>query len=91
VKTGDEKILSLTEQIKNCEVRIESFEINKKKLEISEHEVQTRDEKILSLTQENNLNKIEIQNCGIRIKLFEEKMYNETKILIEQKTTLERD
>jgi len=53
--------------------------------------VQTRDEKILSLTQENNLNKIEIQNCGVRIKSFEEKMYNEMKILIDQKTTLERD
>jgi hypothetical protein len=65
--------------------------MNKKRLEISEHEVQTRDEKILSLTQENNLKNIEIQNCGVRIKSFEEKMYNEMKIHIDQKTTLERE
>lgn len=69
----------------------ESFEINKKRLELSEHEIQTKDEKIQSLTEENKLNKIEIQKCGVNIKLFQEKMFAEMKILIDEKTNLERD
>ena len=69
----------------------ESFEINKKRLELSGHEIQTKDEKIQSLIEENKLNKIEIQKCGVNIKLFQEKMFAEMKILIDEKTNLERD
>lgn len=44
-----------------------------------------------SLEEENKLNKIELQNQTTSIKLFEDKIYNEMKILIDEKTTLERD
>lgn len=52
----------------------ETVEINKKKLEISDYEIQTRDAKIQSLEEENKLNKIEIQNYSSSIKLFEDKI-----------------
>lgn len=58
---------------------------------IQDHEIQTRDAKIQSLIEENKLNKIEIQNCGTSFKIFEDKIYNEMKILIDEKTTIERE
>lgn len=58
---------------------------------LSEHELETRDAKVLSLQEEIKLNKIEIDNCGNSFKLFEDKIQNEMKTLVDEKTTIERE
>jgi hypothetical protein len=51
-----------------------------------QQELQTRDAKIHSLVEENKLTIIELQNSVNRFKLFEEKLNNEMKTLMDQKT-----